>query len=76
MSPVVVDGWESGFEKIKFTHLLMDRVGWSLADAKHATDGLLRHEPVYLTFDSEVSAGAFVDSAVLLGAKARRSADA
>ena len=72
MTPVVVDGWEPGFEKIKFTHLLMDRAGWGLADAKHATDGLLNGDPVLLAFDSATAADAFVTSAVLLGATARR----
>lgn len=73
MIPVVIDGWQPGFEKIKFTHLLMDRVGWGLADAKHATDALLRGEPIHLTFESGTSADAFVDSAQLLGAAARRN---
>lgn len=75
MSLVLVDGWEPGFEKIKFTHLLMDRLAMNLADAKHATDGVLRGESLSLDFDSEESAGAFVASAVLLGAKARLHAE-
>jgi hypothetical protein len=65
---VIVVGWETGFEKIKFTHLLMDRTGMSLADAKHATDRLLGGNPIQLDFDSQLSSSNFCASALLLGA--------
>jgi len=69
MAKVTVDGWEPGFEKIKFTHLLMDRTHMGLADAKHATDDLLAGKSIHLEFDSNVSAEGFVATAHLLGAR-------
>jgi hypothetical protein len=71
VSQVVVEGWVVGFEKIKFTHLLMDRQRWGLADAKGATDKILQNEPVVLTFTSDIAADAFARSAEMLGARVK-----
>ncbi len=65
---LVVSGWEAGFEKIKFTHLLMDRTGMTLAEAKRTTDLVLAGGRAHLQFEDELSADDFRRSAELLGA--------
>jgi hypothetical protein len=65
---VTVSGWAVGFEKIRFTHLLMDSTGMNFADAKHSTDGLVGGAPIELEFDSELAASNFRASAARLGA--------
>jgi hypothetical protein len=65
---VTVSGWAVGFEKIKFTRLLMDRTGMNLHDAKVAADDLVGGTPIELEFESELAASNFRASAALLGA--------
>ena len=67
MAIVVVGGWEPGFEKVKFTRLLMDRLGMGLAGVKHATDALLAGESLFLEFETDLAAEHFATSARILG---------
>jgi hypothetical protein len=45
---VTVVGWKSGFRKVQFTQLLRVDFGYSLPDAKAATDGVLQNHPLEL----------------------------
>ena len=41
MTTVLVSGWNVGFNKVKFTQLLQRTLGYSLGQAKRATDAVL-----------------------------------
>jgi ribosomal protein L7/L12 len=45
---VEVFGWEHGFQKVEFTKLLKSDLGYSLSDAKSATDAVLNNEHIAL----------------------------
>ncbi len=49
---LTVNGWRIGFEKVKFTNLLKSEFGYSLADAKAATDAVLERKGVQLKVES------------------------
>ena len=43
MKTVAICGWEVGFQKVRFTELLKGELGYSLSDAKAATDAVLEN---------------------------------
>ena len=48
MSTVTILGWDRDFQKVQFTRLLRAVLGYSLADAKAATDDVLAHKHLEL----------------------------
>ncbi len=48
MKTVVVTGWNVGFQKVKFTDMLRRDFGYSLSNAKSATDGILENQRLEL----------------------------
>jgi hypothetical protein len=53
--------WEYGFEKIRFNHLLRERLGMSLAEAQSVVDAILEikpDEPVEVDIPDGVDAAA------------------
>jgi hypothetical protein len=44
MKTVVILGWNSGFQKVKFTNFLRHDFGYSLSNAKAATDAVLDNQ--------------------------------
>jgi hypothetical protein len=71
-SEVRVVGWREGFMKISFTHLLMERCGMGLAEAKHALDKVLYGGEITVTLHHEVDAERFCADATALGAVVER----
>jgi hypothetical protein len=63
---MVIDGWNAGFQKIKFTKLLQQEAGCTLAEAKHATDDILAGRPVRVSVPA-TRARDFAAEAVRLG---------
>lgn len=63
---MLIDGWNAGFEKIKFMKLLQQEAGCSLAEAKHATDDILAGRPVRVSVPA-TRARDFAAEAVRLG---------
>ena len=54
MKTVAIIGWNSGFQKVKFSELLKRDFGYSLSAAKAATDAVLENERLELQIrDSE-----------------------
>jgi homoaconitase/3-isopropylmalate dehydratase large subunit len=49
---LTVNGWRIGFDKVKFTNLLKSHFGYSLTDAKAATDAVLERKSVGLKIES------------------------
>ena len=43
MTTLLISGWNEGFEKLKFTRLLQASLGYTLSQAKQATDMVLEH---------------------------------
>ena len=51
----MVSGWNVGFQKVEFTKFLRSEFGYSLAEAKAATDAVLDNQEVALRIpDREV----------------------
>ena len=48
MKTVAIFGWNSGFQKIKFTEFLRHDFGYSLSGAKAATDAVLDNQRIEL----------------------------
>jgi hypothetical protein len=48
MRTVVVTGWNRGFQKVNFTKWLRSEFGYSLAEAKAATDAVLATQELVL----------------------------
>ena len=65
-----VSGWRPGFAPIPFVHLLQDRAGLGLAEAKRAKDRLvIEGLSIMLEFASDSEVVEFRRTADLLGAK-------
>jgi len=48
MRELVVHGWKIGFAKVSMTKLLCDEFGYSLSEAKAATDAILDNKQIKL----------------------------
>jgi len=48
MEPVVIFGWNIGFQKMEFTKLLRHGLGYSLSEAKSKTDAVLENQRIEL----------------------------
>ena len=48
MTTVQVSGWNIGFNKVGFTHLLKSDLGYPLSRAKRVTDTIMKNEAVEL----------------------------
>jgi len=48
MKTAVVTGWNAGFQKVNFTKWLRADFGYSLSQAKSATDGVLENQNLEL----------------------------
>jgi len=68
MKIVMLLGWEIGFQKVKFTELLRDELGYDLSEAKSTTDAVLENRPVKLWLQDEAFER-IVSELVALGAK-------
>ena len=53
MRKLAVTGWNTGFQKVEFTKLLREELGYSLSGAKDLTDAVLDGEPIHLNFPDE-----------------------
>jgi ribosomal protein L7/L12 len=71
MYTVEVFGWDPGFRKVSHTKLLQERCSLGLAEAKEATDALLRGAAITLRVASQLEAEALVVQLSKLGAHAR-----
>jgi ribosomal protein L7/L12 len=71
MYTVDVFDWEPGFRKVSHTKLLQERCSSSLAEAKAATDALLRGDAITLRVASQLEAESLVVQLSELGAHAR-----
>jgi hypothetical protein len=48
MKTVAISGWNNRFQKVKFTELLRRDFGYSLSDAKTATDAVVDNQRLEL----------------------------
>lgn len=48
MKTIVIAGWKPGFRKVQFTEFLRHEFGYSLAEAKRATDHVIENDPLQL----------------------------
>ena len=46
MTTVLLSGWNAGFNKVRFTRLVQDLLGYSLTEAKRVTDQIMDGETV------------------------------
>ena len=53
MRKLAVTGWDVNFQKIEFTKLLREELGYSLSEAKALTDAVLDSRPINLSFADE-----------------------
>jgi hypothetical protein len=53
MKTIVLCGWKAGFRKVSLTVLLREKVGYSLAHAKAATDAVLDNQSITIEVRDE-----------------------
>jgi len=68
MKMVIVSGWNPGFNKVKFTEILRNDLGYSLSDAKNATDAVLENRQVELRA-SDLEVEPVIEKLQAIGAK-------
>jgi len=68
MIQVTVNSWANGLNKVQLNHLLRQRAGFGLGQAKRAVDTLLAGGSFTCTFNDIEAATAFVQSASDIGA--------
>ena len=65
---ITISDWRSGFEKVRFNHLLREHAGYGLGEAKRTVDCVLAHEAVTIELGDERSAEEFCRLATEIGA--------
>ena len=68
MMTVLLSGWNAGFNKIGFTRLMQQVLGYSLTEAKRVTDTIVDGEMVTVQV-SEIQADRVIASMSELGAR-------
>ena len=63
-----LSGWNAGFNKVRFTRLVQDLLGYSLTDAKQVTDTIMDGETVTIEVP-EIQADRVIASMSELGAR-------
>ena len=72
MIQVRVDHWREGLNKVELNHLLRERAGLGLAEAKRTVDDLVPGNGFVCTFHDMMAASAFTIEAGYLGATCSR----
>lgn len=72
MAKIIFDGWEVGMRKIPFIHLLKDKAGLSLGNAKKIKDRLINNDEIIELFiEDELLAKEILEDAIKLKVKGR-----
>ena len=69
MPKVNIIGWRPGLQKISMTHVLQERLGLGLKDAKGAVDAVLAGESIAFTLEDSTDAASLVQALVHIGAE-------
>lgn len=68
MTTILISGWNDGFQKINFTHLMKAELGLTLHPAKQITDRIMNNELVEVQV-SEGQADHMISKMTNLGAR-------
>lgn len=72
MVKIIFEGWNVGMRKIPFIHLLQDKAGLSLGEAKRLKDRLVNdNEIIELEIESDELAQEILEAALKLNVRAR-----